>query len=43
MPRRQHIENVGAALDGYSGKTTAGQPLRLRTIVTQLIGKEDPL
>lgn len=39
MSRTQHIENAGAAMDGYSGKTTADHPLRLRDLVGQILGK----
>ncbi|MFC6906295.1 hypothetical protein [Halalkalicoccus tibetensis] len=35
----QHIENAGAAMDGYNGKTTAEHPLRFRTLVSQILGK----
>lgn len=39
MSRTQHIENAGTALDGYGNKTTADRPLRLRTIMAQIVGK----
>ncbi len=39
MARTQHIENAGTALDGYGSKTTADRPLRLRTIMAQIVGK----
>lgn len=38
MSRTQHMQNAGAAMDGYSGKTT-GQSLRFRELLGQLVGK----
>ncbi|ADJ15570.1 hypothetical protein C497_11737 [Halalkalicoccus jeotgali B3] len=32
------MENAGAAMDGYSGKTTADHPRRFREFLSQLAG-----
>lgn len=33
------MENAGAAMDGYNGRTTADHPLRFRELLSQLAGK----